>query len=102
MTAFTSSTDLPSGINSLERLAAWTGLTLARINPTAKILEVPYADPERICQAFLVKADDGSNRLVLRLSIPLSDDYAVNTSQKLWMNALDISNTVIPSAFKTN
>lgn len=102
MTSFTSGTDLPSNINTLERLAAWVGLALTRVNPTAQVLEVPFADPERVAQAFLIRADDNTARLIVRLSLPISDDYATNTSAKFWQNANEISNTALPTAFKSN
>lgn len=93
--------DIPSNINTLEKLGAWVGLALARCNPSLKILENPSVAPERAAQAVLIKADDGSHRLVVRLSIKVADNYAEAT-QKFWFNAEPLSDTVLPAAFKTN
>lgn len=101
MTALNISTDIPTNINSLEKLAAWVGLALARCNPSLKILENPNVASERVAQAVLIKADDNSLRLVVRTSIPIADDYAANT-QKFWTNAQEFSNTALPAAFKVN
>lgn len=101
MTAIAIGTDIPSNIKTLEQLGAWVGLGLARCNPSLKILENPDAAPERAAQAVLIKADDGSYRLVIRLSLKVADNYAEAT-QKFWFNAEELSNTALPAAFKTN
>lgn len=101
MTLLTISTDIPTNINTLEKLAAWVGLALARCNPSLKILENPNADPERAAQAVLIKADDGSYRLVIRLSLKIADNYAEAT-QKFWFNTEELSGTALPAAFKSN
>ncbi len=46
MTALNISTDIPTNINTLEKLAAWVGLALERCNPSAKILESPTRNPK--------------------------------------------------------
>ncbi len=101
MTALNISTDIPTGINTLEKLAAWVGLAMSRTNPTKEAREVPYADPERCVQSYLIKDEDGITRLVSRTSIAISEDYASGTA-KFWTHALELSNTNIPPAFKTN
>jgi len=77
------------------------GLALARCNPTARLLEDPNAAPQRICETVMIRADDNSLRLVVRLSIPIADGYAENTA-KFWNNANEISNTALPAAYKVN
>lgn len=101
MTAIALTTDIPTNINTLEKLAAWVGLALARCNPSQRILEIPNSDAPRAAEATLIKADDGSHRLVVRLSIPIADNYS-EVTQKFWFNATEVSNTALPAAFKTN
>lgn len=101
MTAFAASTDLPSNINTTEKLAAWVGLALARCNPTLKILENPQLAAERVAQVFLIRADDGSNRLIVRLSLPVIDGYAEDP-KKFWEKINALSDTALPAAFKAN
>lgn len=101
MTPINIATDIPTNINTLEKLAAWVGLALTRCNPSLKILEYPNVEPQRAAEAVLIKADDNSYRLVVRLSIKILDSYGENT-QKFWFNAEEFGNTVLPSAYKTN
>jgi len=101
MTTFTASTDLPTNINTLEKLAAWVGQALTRCNPSLKVLELANAQPSRAAEAVLIKADDNSFRLVVRMVLPISDDYAAQT-RKFWENAQEFSNTALPAAFKVN
>lgn len=102
MTALTISTDIPSNINTVEKLAAWVGLALERCNPTLKILESPDATPQRVAEAVLIKADDGTHRMVIRLTIPISSDYASNSTVKFWQNAQVLSDVALPTAYKAN
>jgi hypothetical protein len=102
MTAFTASTDLPSAVNSLEKLAVWTGLVLGRVNPTLAILEDPGFAPERVCQTQIRRVDDGSERCIIRIAVPMDETYKSDISRKLWTFASDISNIVIPTGFKSN
>lgn len=100
MTSF-ANTDIPSNINTLEKLAAWVGLALARCNPTLKILEDPDVRPQRAAEVVLIKADDNSFRMIVRLSLPVADDYATNKLAQ-WENTREFSNTALPTAFKSN
>lgn len=102
MTALVISTDIPSNINTLEKLAAWVGLALERVNPSTKILESPNADPQRVAEAVLIRAEDSTHRIVIRLSIPVNDGYPENSPGKFWQNALEINTTSLPSAYKVN
>lgn len=94
--------DIPtSATATLEKLAAWVGLALARCNPTARLLEDPNAFPQRIAECVMVKADDNSLRLVIRISLPVADGYAENPA-KFWNNINEIANVALPAAFKSN
>jgi len=100
MTALTISSDIPTNINTLERLIVWGGLALRRVNPVASVLETPGAFAEPVAQTVLLKADDNTIRLVVRASIEIDPAYAESTL-KFWMHARELSNTVLPAAFKT-
>ncbi|MBW4665373.1 MAG: hypothetical protein KME01_14425 [Chroococcus sp. CMT-3BRIN-NPC107] len=102
MTALNISTDIPTSINTLEKLAAWVGLALERCNPGKKILESPETEPQRVAQAVLIRADDASHRMVIRVSIPVNSGYAENSTVKFWQNALEIDTTALPTAYKAN
>ncbi|WP_017652559.1 hypothetical protein [Fortiea contorta] len=101
MTTINLSTDIPSAINTLEKLAVWSGLTLANINPSLTAIEgVGYT--ERVSQAgiFYVQADN-KYRALIRQSIQMSPDYLAGGA-KLWTFAQELSNTAIPAIFKAN
>ena len=100
MTAFATN-QIPSNINTLEKLAAWCALGLHRINPTLSILEQENQAPTRVAQTVFFQAADGSLRLSVRLSIPIDPTYSTQ-GRKFWENAQDISNVVIPVSFTTN
>ncbi|PSB27466.1 glucose-6-phosphate dehydrogenase [Chlorogloea sp. CCALA 695] len=102
MTALTISTDIPTNINTLEKLAAWVGLALERCNPSTKILESPNSEPQRVAEAVLIRADDATHRMIIRVSIPINDGYAENSLVKFWQNALEINSTALPTAYKAN
>lgn len=102
MTALNITTDIPSNINTLEKLAAWVGLALERCNPSAKLLESPDAEPQRVAQAVLIRADDATHRMIIRLSLPINSGYAENSTVKFWQNATEIDTVALPTAYKTN
>lgn len=101
MTAINLATDIPSQINTVEKLAAWCSQVLANLNPSATAIEgVGYT--ERIAQSgtFYVAADNKYRRLI-RLSLEVSPDFEAG-GQKPWQYVQEISNTPIPAAFKSN
>ena len=101
MTAFVTS-DIPTSINTLEKLATWVGLALQRCNPNTTVLEAPGLNPERVASVILFKADDNSTRLGIRLSLQVADGYAENP-QKFWTNVVELpQSATLPAAFKTN
>jgi len=102
MTALNISTDIPNNINTLEKLAAWVGLALERCNPSAKLLESPDSEPQRVAQAVLIRADDATHRMIVRLSLPINSGYAENSTVKFWQNAMEIDTVALPTAYKAN
>ncbi len=88
---------IPSSCDSVEKIAAWAGLLLHRANATLKVLETPgFSD--YACQASIFQADDGTQRLVIRLNIELQNAYA-ESGQKLWTQAKPFSAQAIPAAY---
>jgi hypothetical protein len=102
MTILNISTDIPTQINTLERLAMWSIMALRRTNPSLAVVEVADQTAEKVAQTAIVQADDGEIRFIGRVSIKVSADYAEDNSTKLWTKALEFSNTVLPAAYKTN
>lgn len=101
MTAINITTDIPSQINTLEKLAAWANLALANINPNLQATEgVGYT--ERVAQAgvFYVLADN-KYRFLGRTSIEISPDHLAGGA-KTWTYAQELSNAALPALFKSN
>lgn len=89
----------PTGIDTVERHLAYDLLLLARLNPDLKIIEQPGQTVKAV-EVVLTPADDGTVRLVGRVSIALDPDYAIDLTQPLYMQALDLSNTSVPDDWK--
>lgn len=100
MTQINISTDIPANINTLERLAMWAIMGLRRVNPTLSIVEIANQPAEKAVQSALVLADDNTIRFIGRVSLEIPSDYAEDNSVKLWVKAKDLSNTVLPEAYK--
>lgn len=66
------------------------------------MIEVENTQGELVAQTSIFQANDGSIRFFCRGSIPVDPNYANSTSQKLWQNAQELSNTALPAAFKAN
>lgn len=90
---------IPSQIDTLERLAAYAGIALSTVNPTLAIVENAGENPEPVSQFFILRADDGTLRLILRQSIKLDPNFATDDENALWLKALDLSNTELPAGF---
>ena len=101
MTALNIATDIPSQIDTLEKLAAWLGLALFNINSTMVVVEgVGYT--ERACQAgnYWVAAD-GKTRMIVRFSLEVSPNQS-SGPDKNWTYIQPLSNSALPAAFKAN
>jgi hypothetical protein len=101
VTTLNLTTDIPNAIVTLEQLHAWSGLTLARINPSLAILEAENF-AQYVMQSGIFSAADNSNRLLTRASLSLDMNYISDRSKKLWMFVDEFSNVAIPAAFKAN
>lgn len=100
MTVFVPS-NIPGNVNTLEKLACWVGLALARLNPTLSSLELTGQTPEKVAQVSFFRAADNTLRLNVRLSIPIDEQYA-SLTRKFWENAQDLSQASLPTNFTTN
>lgn len=101
MTALNVSTQIPSQIQTLEQLHAWSALALFSINPALTVIEgVNYT--ERAAQAgnFWVAAD-AKTRGIYRVSLALDPNY-LSASGKLWTFAQPLSSTALPANFSAN
>lgn len=92
-------TDIPNQINTVERLLAWAGLALGFINPTKAIVEAAGENPERVIQTFVLRADDGTERLIIRAALPLDPNWRSNDTDAFWLQVTDLENVDLPAAY---
>jgi hypothetical protein len=90
--------DIPDTCNTVERLAAWAILTLRRINPTERVIEVDDEAPQRVAVASILEDSTTNVRMLGRLSLPMNADFA-SSELALWELVEDISNTQIPPEY---
>ena len=98
MTAFVK-TELPDAINTLERLAAYSLMALARCNPELKIIETAGLTQKAV-DPTIFAADDGTIRYIGRISLELDTDYVTDTTQPLYMKVQELSVVALPVAYK--
>jgi hypothetical protein len=101
MTALNPATDIPSNIDTLEKLAVWLGSALSSINLTKTATEAA-GYTQRVAQhgIFYVEADN-KHRALIRLSIPVSDEHLAGASN-VWTYAMSLSEDALPAQFKTS
>lgn len=97
MTSLTPS-QIPGTVNTAERLAAYAGLLLQRVNPDLPIQE-EQAVRQKAIEAVVINDAFGAPRLVLRISLPLNADYATDTATPFFAKALELSNSPVPSGY---
>ena len=106
MSALNTSTDIPDAIDTLERMAFWSLLTLFDLNKGQTYKEAAGTSIDSglapIVDVSIVPTADGNQRAIARISIELDPAYTTDTTQKLWQFAQPISDTVVPAAFKVD
>lgn len=101
MTTLAIATQIPTNINTLERLHIWSGYALAFTNPTLGVLETPDR-AEKVAQAAIFQAADNTYRVLLRACLPIDAAFMTDNSKKMWMFGQEVSNVAIPQAFTVN
>ena len=94
--------NIPSGINTYERLAVWVIQCLSNMANGDQVLVVEGQGqvPKAQCQ-FTVRADNVSG-FILSAYIPATEADINNPSQKSWMAAQDISSATPHTNFLSN
>lgn len=92
--------DIPSQINTVEKLIVWAGSLYGRLNPTLQITEAENVNA-KIATWTIFPGFDGNYYFQCRLTVKISSDYASNPA-KFWQNAQELTETVIPIGFKEN
>lgn len=101
MSSLVLATGIPSNINTLERVLAWSGYTLAFCNPTVGVVEAVNRT-EKAAQAIIFQAADDSYRILIRACLPVNPNFMNDRTVKIWQHTQELSNVAIPAAFSTN
>lgn len=101
MTTIILASSIPSSIDTLERLHAWSAYALAFINPTIGVLETQDR-AEKVAQAAIFQAADDTYRLLSRDCLPIDNTFTSDRTKKAWMFIKEISNVALPAAFSAN
>lgn len=100
MTAFTAS-DIPSSINTVEKLHVWTATLLQHLYP--EITAIENSNNAQLVAAsapFFVSASSPAVwRNISRASIRLDPNW--QRTGKVWQHASDIGSAAIPTEFKS-
>lgn len=95
-------TDIPTNINTVERLSAWCALVLQSTAGSVLINEVAGGAPELAASSapFQITAvsNDFHFRLLSRQSLRLSADWY--SSNRLWMGVQELATGSVPAAFR--
>lgn len=101
MTAFTPS-DIPSEINTVEKLEAWASTLLSNLNPDQTAVETTGSLTRTASSApfYITASDPATWRNISRVSVPLSKDWQGGGNQ-IWNYVQELSATPIPASFKS-
>lgn len=91
---------IPTNIDTVEKLAAWALMLLYRANRTLQVMESPGALSFAV-EISLFKDDGGKERMAARILLPLPDDYRTQ-AVKTWNTVEEFSEVAIPAAFLSN
>jgi hypothetical protein len=95
-------TQIPSNINTLEKLHAWSTLALRAANGPKTIIEAEGFLPERVAQAPLTETPNDGLRLGTRVSIQFDPACFSDKSKKLWEFANELTVGTMPVSFTSN
>jgi hypothetical protein len=90
--------NLPATVNTIEKLIVWALGVFYQLHKNTRYQESDAAPliPRITCQDGL--AANGEECVIFRVSIPLSATWRESTN-KYFVEALEVSNAAIPSAF---
>lgn len=101
MTTFTTP-NIPSNINTIEKLHFWTSLILRSVNGPKSVVENEGFLPERVAQAPIIESPNDGIRTLTRVNLQLDPAYASDRTKKLWEFANELTQGSIPTTFLSN
>jgi hypothetical protein len=94
--------DIPSNINTYERLAVWAVQCLQSSANGEEVNVVAGSSSVPIAQCQVAVTADNADRFVLTAYVPLDRDALNSATQKTWMATTDVSNAAPHSNLLSN
>lgn len=89
-------------ITTVEQLALYTGMLLNRMNAGLKVNETAN-EAVNVAEYNIFTIADGSQRAIIRLSLPIDPTWNSDRTKKTWMFAQPLNGNVqIPANFLSN
>jgi hypothetical protein len=100
MTSFTPS-DIPTDINTIEKLEVWAAHLLAYLNPDLVAVEATGSQSRAANAApfYITASDPAVWRNISRVSVPLDREW--QGGGNIWSYARELSTAAIPATFKS-
>lgn len=96
--------NLPSDINTLEKLKVWVDLALANLNPRES-LNIRFPDGSVLTESSIAIShfDDNNQRRILSCQsyLVMNPGYDFDRSKKLWQWVEELGTVALPEGFKT-
>jgi len=84
-------TDIPSNINTFERLLSWAAMCVQSLGNGAEVNVVTNAESLPLCQVSVNVTADGVDRFVVQAYLPIDRDALNDPDEKTWMAAQDVA-----------
>lgn len=94
--------EIPSNINSLERLAMWVGQALHSASNGLEVNAVAGEGSVPAAQVQIAKTADNVDRAIIVLYLPITYNALNSSEQKTWMAAEDLTTAAPHSSFFAN
>jgi hypothetical protein len=98
MTTFATS-QLPSGIITVEQVHLWSTLVLTSVNGTKAIIEATNSYPEEMSQWNMFRSPNDGLRTLCRVNLQIDPLVASDKTKKMWLFANELTTGTIPTTF---
>ena len=97
---FNKTTDLPSTVDTVEKLFVWTASLLGEVLPEELIKLTGSTNPITRLDYGISQDFEQKSNYAASFYIPLSDDWR-SSGNKIWEEAEELSELAIPAAYKS-
>lgn len=94
--------NIPSAINTFERLAFWVAQVLQDITNGSTLNVVREQGNVPRAQVQIAKVADGTDQAIISIYIPIDFDALNSSTAKTWMAALDLSSAAPNAVYTSN